>query len=171
MKNALAIRRPRRRNLGLAFTLFAASLVPGCSDTVSNVPGVLRAVIVVTVEPTPVDGNRDPFSGSVSAAFVVKIQETNGLGGTVQFVNSTVFDPQTGLQAGVTYWDSADLIVFSGTDRVDAQGELDVTHSVNYALSDGRVEADLTVNVQVLDDNGNLSNQSILVPIVPQPVE
>jgi hypothetical protein len=170
MKNTLTNRRRWCRNLGLAFILFAASLLPACQDTISNVPGVGRARLVVFVEPNPVIGVQD-LTGSVSAAFVVKIQETEGMGGNLQFVNSTVFDPETGLQVGVTYWDSADLIVFVGTDRIDAQGELEVTQTVSYRLSDLRVDADLTVAVQFVDDNGNTINVSFLAPIVPPPAE
>jgi hypothetical protein len=167
MKNTFTNRCRWCRNLGLALVLFTASLLPGCNDTVSNTPGVVRSRIIVTVTPNPVIGSQDPLVGSVSAAFVIKIQESNGLGGNLQFVNSTVFDPETGLQVGVTYWDSADLIVFVGTDRVDAQSELEITQTASYVLTDFRVDADLTVNVQLVDDNGNLTNQSVLVPIVP----
>jgi len=103
----------------------------------------------------------------VSATYRIKIQEVNGLGGQVQFINSTAFDPETGVQVAVTYWDSPDLLVFVGKDRIDALGELDVTQTVNYILPDGRVEADLTVAVQFVDDNGNTTNQSLLVRIVP----
>ena len=177
MKNTLTTRRRRCRNLGLVFILFGASWVPGCDDTVSNVPGVTRAGIFVLVEPNPVIGAQDPLTGSVSAAFVVTIREINGLGGTIQFVNSTVFDPESGVQVGATYWDSADLIVFVGTDRVDAEGELEVTQTASYTLRspdgrpDGRVEAELTVAVQLRDDNGNVVNTTLLVPIVPPPAE
>jgi len=170
MKNTLTSRRRWCRGLGLAFILLAASLLPSCNDSVSNVPGVVRAGLFVFVEPNPVIGTQD-LVGSVSAAFVVKIQELNGLGGTIQFVNSTVFDPETGLQVAITYWDSADLIVFVGTDRVDALGLLEFTQTTSYVLSDFRVDANLTINVQLVDDNGNVINVSFLAPIVPPPAE
>jgi hypothetical protein len=171
MKNTLTSRRRWCRSLGLAFILSTVSLLPACDDTISNVPGTVRSRIIVTVTPNPVIGTQDPLVGSVSAAYFVKIQEINGLGGTIQFVNSTVFDPETGLQVGVTYWDSADLIVFVGTDRIDALGELEFSQNTNYVLSDFRVDAGLTVNVQLVDDNGNLTNQSILAQIAPPPAE
>lgn len=171
MKNTLTSRRRWCRNLGLAFVLFAASLLPACNDNVSNLPGVTQGRILVTVTPNPVLGTQDQLLGSVSAAFFIKVQEINGLGGNIRFVNSTVFDPVTGLQAAATYWDSADLIVFVGTDRVDAQTELEFTQTTSYVLSDLRVDANLTVNVQFVDDNGYLTNESILVPIVPAPTE
>jgi hypothetical protein len=167
MKNTLTSRRRWCRDLGLAFVVLAASLLPACNDTVSNVPGVLRAFTIVTVEPNPVIGNQDFLTGAVNATYRIKIQEINGLGGQVQFINSTAFDPETGVQVAVTYWDSPDLLVFVGKDRIDAQGELEVTQTVNYILPDGRVEADLTVAVQFVDDNGNTTNQSLLVRIVP----
>jgi hypothetical protein len=103
----------------------------------------------------------------VSAAYVVTIREAAGLGGQINFVNSTVFDPSTGLQVTVNYFDSADLKVFVGTDRVDANGELKVAQTTSYVLPDFKVAANLTVNVQVADDQGTLINQSTLLPIVP----
>jgi hypothetical protein len=165
------------RDLTLALALVAVFLLPACEDTVSNQPGVIRSRIVVFVEPNPVIGLQDEFSGSVSAAYLVRISELEGLGGTVQFLTSTVFDPMIGRQVTVTVWDSADLIVFVGADRVDANGTLEVTQTANYTLRgedglpDGRVEADLVVTVQFVDDNGNLVTESILVPIVPPPPE
>jgi hypothetical protein len=123
------------------------------------------------VVPNPVIGAQDPFTGSVSAAYVVNVREVAGLGGEIQFVNSTVFDPETGIQVTGSYFDSAALIVFLGTNRLEAGGELDITQTINYVLPDFRVNADLTVSVQLQDDQGGLVNQSILVPIIPPPAE
>lgn len=167
MKNMLRSRGPRWRGLGLTAALLAALLLPACGDDTSNLPDVPRAVIFVAVVPNPVIGTQNGLTGSVSAAYVVKISELAGLGATVNFVNSTVFDPETGIQAASSYFDAADLKVFVGTDRVEPNGELDVAQTVTYTLPDFRVLADLTVNVQAIDDRGSLINQSTLVSIVP----
>jgi uncharacterized protein involved in high-affinity Fe2+ transport len=162
---------------GLILVLLGALLLPACSDTSTNVPGSGQAVIDVTVDPTPIIGAQNTLTGSVSAAYIVKIREVNGLGGEVQFVNSSVFDPETGVQVATNYFDSASLIVFVGTSRIESGGEMDVTQTVSYVLRspdglpDGRVEAYLTVNVQLVDDRGGLFNRSILVGIVPPPAE
>ena len=170
MHNRSTSRGPWGRGLGLTLALLGALFLPACSDTTTNVPGG-RAQIFVSVAPNPVIGAQSPV-GSVSAAYIVTVREIGGVGGgEIQFVNSTVFDPETGLQVAVNYFDSAALVVFQGTNRLDAGGELDITQTTSYTLPDLRVNADLTVAVQFLDDSGILSNQSVLVPIIPAPAE
>lgn len=156
---------------GLILVLLGAFLLPACSDTSTNVPDIARGVIDVTVEPNPVVGLQNVLTGSVSVSYIVKLRELNGLGGEVQFVSSTVFDPETGLQVATDYFDSASLVVFVGTSRIEPQGEMDVTKSTSYVLPDLRVNADLVVAVQFLDDRGGLFNRSILVRVVPPPAE
>jgi hypothetical protein len=171
MLNTLVGRSPRWRGFGLVAVLLLASLMPACSDSNPNAPNVPRSSIFVSVEPNPVIGVQNALTGSVSAAYVVQIQELAGLGGTIQFLSSTVFDPETGIQASNNYFDSAALQVFEGTNRLEPQGTMEVTQSAGYTLPDFRVDAHLTINVQLLDDNGNLINYSTLVEIVPAPVE
>ncbi|MGD8895870.1 MAG: hypothetical protein PVJ73_07530 [Acidobacteriota bacterium] len=156
---------------GLILVLLGALLLPACNDTSTNIPDVARGVIDVTVEPNPVIGLQNILTGSVSASYIVKLRELNGLGGEIQFINSTVFDPETGLQVATDYYDSASLVVFVGTSRIEPLGEMDVTKSASYVLPDLRVDADLVVAVQFLDDRGNLFNRSILVRVVTPPAE
>ena len=171
MNNRLSNRSPWRRAAGVAVVLLAA-LLPACGeDNASGLPPVQRAVIIVTVDPNPVIGTQDEFTGSVSAAYVVNIREVAGLGGEVQFINSTVLDPLTGLQVTSNYIDSDALVVYVGTNRVEPSGELDVSRTLGYSLTDRRVEADLSVAVQFRDDRGTTLNQTLLVPVIPTPVE
>ena len=167
MKNMLDSRGPRWRGLGATALLLTALLLPACSDNTTSIPDVPRAVILVGVVPNPVIGVQNTLTGSVSAAYVVQIRELAGLGGAVQFVSSTVFDPETGAQVATNYFDSANLKVFVGSDRVEPNGELEITQTTNYTLPDFAVEADLSVSIQAVDDQGNLINQSVLVPVVP----
>jgi len=153
----------RRR---LALLLLAAVLLPACEDDSPTLPDVLRSTIEVTVEPSPLLGVQNVLTGVVSVAYRVKITETNGLGGEVVFVSSAVFDPVTGVQVALNYFDSADLTVFVGTKRVEPLGELVVPQTLSYLLTDFARVATLTVNVQFKDDRGNLINQSVLVRIV-----
>jgi hypothetical protein len=171
MYNRFASRGLWCRGAGIAAVLLGALLLPSCNDRVTNITGVTRSIIEISVEPNPVPGVQNPLTGSVSAAYVVKIAERAGLGGELQFVSGTIFDPETGLQTALNYFDSADLIVFVGSSRVDAGGELDVPQTLNYTLDDFRVDANLTVNIQFLDDLGSVINRSILVPVVPAPAE
>jgi hypothetical protein len=171
MKNMLDSRGPSWRGLGLTAVLLAALLIPACSDNTTSIPDVPRAVILVAVAPNPVIGVQNVLTGAVSAAYIVQIRELAGLGGTVNFVSSTAFDPDTGIQVATNYFDSADLKVFVGTDQIEPNGELDVSQTTNYVLPDFQVPADLTVSVQVTDDRGTLINQSTFVRIIPPPVE
>ena len=68
------------------------------------------------------------------------------------------------LGVGVPFQQAGDLVVEAG-------GELDITQTVNYALPDLSVAAVLSVSVQFLDDQANLTNLSILVSIVPAEAE
>jgi hypothetical protein len=125
--------------------------------------------VQVVVAPDPVVGVQSPITGSVSLSYVITVTEVNGLGGVLQSVNSTVFDPETGLQYAVNYFDSNDLKVFVGTNRIDPLGSLDISQTMTYALPNLRVAAQLVVAVQFVDDRGSLQNQSILVPVVASP--
>ena len=171
MKNRFTSTSPWCRVMGPIVILLAAVILPSCEqDNPSGLPpNVTRSVIIVRVDPSPVDGVQNTLNGAVSAAYIVQIRELAGLGGDVRFINSTVFDPDTGFQVAVNFFDSDSLKVFVGDSRIEPNGELDVAQTANYALPDFRVEADLTVAVQFQDDRGSVVNQSILVPIVPPP--
>jgi hypothetical protein len=142
-------------------------LVPACSDTTTTpgLPNVARSAIQVTVEPTPVAGDQDTSTGAVSASYRVVIQEQNGLGCEVLFLNASVFDPETGLVVALNYYDGSDLLVFVGSKRVEPLGQLAVPQTVQYRLPDLRKEADLAILVQIKDDRGNVTNQAVQVKI------
>jgi hypothetical protein len=81
------------------------------------------------------------------------------------FVSSQIYDPETGRQVALTYFDGADLVVFVGSKKIEPLGTLDVPQTASYILPDFRTAAQLTVNVQLKDDQGCLLNQSLLVKI------
>jgi hypothetical protein len=151
-----------RRRLALA--LAAALLVPACGNNVTT-PSGQRAVIAVTVDPSPVPGSQSPLTGAISVGYKIVITETNGGGGKVLFVSSQIFDPESGAQVALTYFDSADLKVFVGSDTIEPLGTLTVPQTASYILPDYRKAAQMTVNVQVQGDQGLLINQSVLVKI------
>ena len=155
----------KARPLALSALVAAALLAPACGGDSVTLPDVFRATVQFAVDPTPVPGTQNPLTGAVSAAFKVTIVETGGLGGDVVFVSSSVFDPETGQQVALSYFDSADLVVFVGSDRIEAGGTLVVPQTVSYVLPDFRTAASLTVSIQVKDDRSNLFNQSLLVKI------
>jgi hypothetical protein len=145
--------------------LLALAALPGCSNSSPSVPdGVLRSQIVLSVTPSPLT----PISATpplYSLRYVVKISEVAGLGGELQYVNGTVFDDVSGLTVGINNYDSSDLLVFVGSQRVDAHGSRDVQQQIDYVLPTGSTKAILTVNIQFKDDRGNFVSQSILVRI------
>jgi len=159
--------RSSRSLTALAIAVVSAALLPSCGeDNPSGLPDVARADIRIAVTPTPVEGAQSPITGTISAAYTVTIGEFNGLGGTINFISSVVFDPETGAQVALNYFDSSDLIVFVGDDRIEPGGLVEVPTTMSYFLPDFRKEADLTVSVQVRDDRGSLINRSILVKIL-----
>jgi len=150
----------------LALPLAGALLLPACgNDNVTLPDGAARAIIQVTVDPNPVPGSQNPLTGVVSVGYKVVITEVNGLGGEMIFVSSQIYDPETGLQVALNYFDGADLVVFVGSKRVEALGTLTVPQTSSYVLPDFRLPGLLAVNVQMKDDRGNLLNQSVLVKI------
>jgi hypothetical protein len=155
----------KARRLALPTLVAAALLAPACGGNSVTLPDVFRATIQFAVDPAPVPGIQNSLTGAVSAAYKVTIAETGGLGGEVVFVSSSVFDPETGLQVALSYFDSADLVVFVGSKRIEAGGTLVVPQTVSYVLPDFRTAASLTVSIQVKDDRNNLFNLSQLVKI------
>jgi len=151
----------RRR---LALVLAAALLAPACGGGTTG-PSGARASITVAVDPNPVPGSQSPLTGAISVAYKVVITEVNGGSGQVLFVSSQIYDPESGQQVALTYFDGADLIVFVGSNKIKPGGTLIVPQTASYILPDFRKAAQLTVNVQVKDDQGTLLNQSLLVKI------
>jgi hypothetical protein len=149
----------------LAFVLISTLLLSACGDDTLTNSDVARAAIGVVVEPTPVPPAQNSLTGTVSIGYRITIAELNGLGGELTFVASQVYDPETGLLAGLNYFDGADLIVFVGKKRLDPGGTLVVPQTLSYVLPDFRTNALLTVNVQLKDDHDNVINQSVLVKV------
>jgi hypothetical protein len=155
----------RRGRAALLAAALLALVMPACGSSSPTLPDVYIAVVQVTVEPNPVIGSQNPLTGAVSASYRIDIQELNGLGGEVQFVSSTIFDPATGQQLALNYFDSNDLTVFVGTKRLEAKGTLLVPQTIAYTLPDLTKATNVTVSVQVRDDRQNLITRSLLVPI------
>jgi hypothetical protein len=161
------VRNHAPRRLALIALLLTAVVAPACdSSTILTNPGdILRSTIVVAVDPNPVPAVVNPISLVVSGTYKVTVSETAGLGGEVVFVHSTVFDPVTGAQVAVNYYDGTDLVVFVGSKRIEAKQSLAIPQTVSYVLPDLRKAATLTVAVQFKDDRGNLINQSLQVKV------
>jgi hypothetical protein len=151
--------------LGLPLALAAALLLPACGEDEIPTGTATNAILSVTVDPTPIPPSFNTLTGVVSIGYRIVITEINGLGGEVLFVSAQVYDPETGQQRSLSYFDGADLIVFVGEKRVEAFGTLEVPQTTSYTLPDARINALLAVNVQLRDDRDNLLNQSVLVKV------
>jgi hypothetical protein len=159
----------RRSGLPSVAAALVASLLalPGC-ETGTGLPtitGVANSQIGVSVDPSPIIATQNTATKAVTAKFAIKIQELNGLGCEVTFVSAAVYDPTTGDQLSLVYFDGNDLVVFVGTKRVEAKATLSVPVTLSYVLADGSKEATVAVAVQVKDDRGNLLNRSVLAKI------
>ena len=143
----------------LALVLLSTLLLPSCGDDSPTNPGVARAAIGITVDPTPVPPSQNTLTGTVSIGYRITVAELNGLGGELQFVSSQVYDPETGLLASLTYFDGADLIVFVGKKRLDPGGTLVIPQTASYFLPDFRTKALLSIDAQLKDDHDNVINQ------------
>jgi hypothetical protein len=80
-------------------------------------------------------------------------------------VNGTVFDDASGVALAFNNYDSADILVFVGSKRIDAGQSRPVTQQIDYALADPAQKVVLTINIQFKDDRGNFVSQSILVRV------
>jgi hypothetical protein len=156
------------RNSGrpvLAALVAGALLAPACGNDNVTLPDVTRAVLDLTVDPNPIPGTQNELTLAVSAAFTVTVTEAAGLGGEIQFVSAAVYEPSTGRQVALNYYDSADLLVYQGSKRLEPLGQLVLPQSTSYTLSDFSKAADLVVSVQLKDDRTNLIYSSLLVKI------
>jgi hypothetical protein len=156
---------PRSAKLHLALAVLIALLAPACGEDTITSGDAQRAVLQVTVDPNPVPPSQNALTGAISIGYRVNIQELAGLGGNIIFVSAQIYDPETGLLVSLTYFDSADLIVFVGTDKIAAGGTLVVPQTTSYILPDFRTNALLAINVQMKDARENLINQSVLVKV------
>jgi len=149
----------------LVVLLAGALLAPACGNDNITLPDVTRAVLSITVDPNPILGTQNELTLSVSAAYKVTITEMAGLGGEVLFVSAAVFEPSTGQQVALTYYDGADLVVYQGSKRLEPLGQLVLAQTASYTLSDYTKPANLVVSVQLKDDRTNLIYTSLLVKI------
>jgi len=149
----------------LVVLLAGALLAPACGNDNITLPDVTRAALSIAVDPNPILGTQNELTLSVSATYTITITEMAGLGGEVLFVSAAVFEPSTGQQVALTYYDGADLVVYQGSKRLEPLGQLVLAQTASYTLSDYTKPANLVVSVQLKDDRTNLIYTSLLVKI------
>jgi hypothetical protein len=149
----------------LGVVALAAALVSGCGNNNNTITNIPAAKLAITVDPAPVPPSQNVLTGVVSIGYKIHITETAGLGGTMEFVSSSVYDPATGTLLSLTYFDGDDLVVFVGTKRINPGETLTVPQTMSFLLPDLSKNATLVVNAQMLDDRSNIINQSVLVKV------
>jgi len=146
--------------LRLAAVLFVIAL-PGCHSNTPTPTGVGAAVITLTVAPNPI-----ATVATSGSTFVVRwtstITESAGQGATVELVEARLYDDATGVVIALNSFDEKDLIVFVGSNRVEANSKLDIPQELSYTAVATRPTS-LTVRVRLKDDKGNTLEQSLLV--------
>lgn len=158
--------RPERWS-GMLLAAGLAVAASGCGDDAVTPTGVARAALTVTVSPSPIAAVQTSVVGpTFFVMWTVKIQETAGQGGEVQEVKASLFDDVTGALISVVSFDSDDLTVFVGENRIEANGALEVPQQLSYVLPDGGHVANLAITVRFRDDRGNDIDQAVLVKVV-----
>jgi len=146
--------------------LAAALVLPACGSGDPTLPeGISRSVIVFVVDPNPVLAAPSASFGFANIRYRVVVQEQGGLGGEFVFVNATVFDVPSGRSVAVNNFDGDDLIVFTGSKRLEGGQTVEIAQQIDFGLLQDSTGAELTVAVQFRDDRGNVLNQALLVPI------
>jgi hypothetical protein len=159
------VRLGRPARLVVPALLAGALVAPGCGSNTPTIPNITRAAIEITVDPNPITATQNTATFAATATYTINLKETSGLGGEVEFISSAVYEPSTGKQVALNYYDSSDLVVYQGSKRIEANGTLALPQSLSYTLSDYTKAADLVITVQFKDDRTNLVFASLLVKI------
>lgn len=156
-----------------ALIVVVVVLISACSKspTAPNQSQASRASITVTATPTAQVATCVTTNALCGATVTVIIQETAGLGGSVDFINSS-FRNTAGTVADAATFPGSMIVTMSGTNHFAARGSLTVptTGTVrigNLWRSDGGVGrvGVLAITVQVTDDRGNAITGSVNVPV------
>jgi hypothetical protein len=131
-------------------------------------PTPAAASLSLSVSPDPVTATEtdDPRT-PLRADWVVTITSA-GAGGTVNFVNATLRDAETGAlpdPTGRLSLAGTDIAAQAGTNRVAAGGSLRVAQGLDYAPPADSRRGTLLVTVQLLDDHGNVVSRSATVAV------
>jgi hypothetical protein len=115
-----------------------------------------RANIEASIAPNPMiaEASGDPdFPWRVS--FEITVRETAGLGGNIDFINTTLRNVATGTETRGLNWGAGDVIDRAGTNHVNGRGSLTVPLALRYRLSGGERRAILFAEIRFTDDRGN----------------
>jgi hypothetical protein len=147
-----------------------AALAPlgGCGSSSPTTPSTgTRAVITITAAPDPITAVLTNTVGpTYTASWTATLTESGAVGGTVQLLRANIFDDATGKLVGSVIYDDKDLVVFVGSNRLEAKGTLAIPLQVSYVLSTLVRAATLTISTAEKDDHGNTVESFVLVKIL-----
>lgn len=141
----------------------------GCAGATGASPTVpATATVSIAIDPDPVVAtDSDNPDAPLDARWTVEITST-AIGAHVNFVNAILRDGASGAEAepsGTLSLGSADIVAQVGSNRVEPHGRLGVAQSLEYSLPSGGRAGVLTVTVQLTEDGGRLTSESVQVPV------
>jgi hypothetical protein len=147
----------------LVLLLALAAALPACHNSSSVASGVAASQLSISVAPNPLVTVQSSLTGpTFTIKFTTTVKEAAGLGATIQSISANLFDDATGALIAQTVYDDKDLVVFIGSNRVEAKGELAILQEVSYVALTKRTGS-LTVTLHAKDDKGNAFQLAVLV--------
>lgn len=143
--------------------ILTALLATACSGSSPTEPAqASRASITVTTSPTSQVATCVNTNALCGATVTVTIQESAGLGGNIDFINSS-FRNTAGTIGDAANFPGSMIVTMSGTNRISARGSLTVPTTGTTRIGNlwsqnggvGRVGV-LVITVQMTDDRGNV---------------
>jgi hypothetical protein len=123
----------------------------------------------LTANPNPATGalgtSCGPLVGERESKTTITIRETGGAAGTVTSVAMVLRENGSNAVIAQGEFDGAGIAQLAGTNRVTANGTLNVLCGVHYPPAQQGKAATLTYTVRVTDDRGSVASREIVVSI------
>jgi hypothetical protein len=137
--------------MGLA--LVAMCLASSCDDSTTD--PTINAEFNVAVEPDPVsavESTNDEFQWLVS--FTATFTETNGVGAAIESVEAEVIETEAGIAIDSDEEVLSQLQVDTENNRIEGNSSRALPISVFYTLPGGGTEANINLEISIVDDLG-----------------
>jgi hypothetical protein len=150
-----------------AVAALACGLVlAGCNSATSTLGTLPAAALTLTPLPNPILATAATTPGyQYNIQWSLSIQETAGIGGTLHYITSSLYDPTTGAKVAFVTLGPTELVAQYGTDQIAPSGTLKVQQQLNYSVAGGTKGALLSIEVELKDTNGNLIDPAVLVEV------
>ena len=138
----------------VGFVLVAMCLASSCDDSTTTEPTV-TAELNVTVAPDPVAAvasTNEEFQWL--ASFTVTFAETAGVGSEIQPVTTNVIETANGEPVQSDEEVLSETQVDTDSNRIEGNSSRVVSISVFYTLPGGGTEANINLDIPIVDDTG-----------------